>query len=108
MWNYAVDQAGLELTEICLLLPPTIKGMCHHCPAQFMDLLKGPRAGEMAPWLLWGVHQRRLLGHGLKPIESLYWPAGDYTGYNLEKGSREVVVHTFNPSTREADTGGSL
>jgi hypothetical protein len=22
--------------------------------------------------LLWGIHQRRLLGHGFKPIESLY------------------------------------
>lgn len=36
------------------------------------------------PWarvhVLWDIHQRRLHGHGFKPIENLYWLAGDYTG----------------------------
>ena len=29
--------------------------------------------------LLWDICQRRLLRHGFKPIESLHWPASDYT-----------------------------
>lgn len=30
--------------------------------------------------VLWGIHQRRLFRHGLKPLESLDYLAGDYTG----------------------------
>lgn len=32
--THSVEEAGLELTEIYLPLPPEceIKGVCHHCP----------------------------------------------------------------------------